>query len=280
MARTRTTWTKGNGPPTAWKPGQSGNPGGRFSPLEDIRALAQEHAPAALKALVDALRDKDRAIPAAIAILDRSYGRPPQAIFAHVNGQIAVGGCDIPPRETLEAWLARRQHTLDALDGPRQDHTPGESASPPNGKPVLPGERSPAQQQAAVSAERTAERPGASGGAELSTRSMTPEEERRSREQGKRQGHHRLEAVRARSPQRCRTRPLCRRLSQRCRAARVGRRGRPPGRSAPVAERSALGCNLHPRPRSSPRTDRRPRATARQGPLVPRKRVSAPAGVG
>ena len=130
MARTRTTWTKGNGPPTVFKPGQSGNPSGGSKTLAEIQELAQSYCPAAIHALAAALKDKDRAIPAAIALLDRGYGRPPQALFAHVNGQIAVGGIDIPPRETLEQWLDRRKRELDALDSPRQDEVvdaPGET---------------------------------------------------------------------------------------------------------------------------------------------------------
>lgn len=42
------------------------------------------------------------------------------------NTQVAVGGIDRPPRETLEQWLERRRRELAALDGP---HKPGNGAN-------------------------------------------------------------------------------------------------------------------------------------------------------
>jgi hypothetical protein len=178
-----------------FKPGQSGNPRGRPPLIDDIHALAREHAPAAIKALVDALRDKDRAIPAAIALLDRGYGRPPQAVFAHVNGTLHVGGIDAPPRESLEVWLERRKRELDALEGPQPEHASAESASPspapsapsppPNGQPAMPASFRPA----AAPAERMAEPPGASSSTERPTRrSLTEEEARWSRQERRRLG--------------------------------------------------------------------------------------------
>jgi hypothetical protein len=83
--------------------------------------LARPHAPAAIAALVDALKDPDRAIAAAIALLDRGFGRPAQAITATVDSTVTVSGVDRPPEavETVEQWLARRRRELDTLDGPQ-----------------------------------------------------------------------------------------------------------------------------------------------------------------
>jgi hypothetical protein len=106
LARTRTSFAKGN--TLGFKLGQSGNPRGRKPLIDDIHALARQHAPAAIEALVAALRDPDRAIPAAIALLDRGYGKPPVAVFAQVNGSVHVSGIDAPPpivNETDEQWL-------------------------------------------------------------------------------------------------------------------------------------------------------------------------------
>ena len=149
MARTNGTWKPGKGPPTKFKPGQSGNPAGRKPLIDDIHALARQHAPAAIEALVAALRDPDRAIPAAIALLDRGYGKPPVAVFAQVNGSVAVSGIDGPPpiegsweewlaqrrqdlgldppagpsgRETEKQWVERRNHELDLLTSDRPQH--------------------------------------------------------------------------------------------------------------------------------------------------------------
>jgi hypothetical protein len=62
-----------------WKPGQSGNPGGRPPVVKDIRELARKHTREAVEALVGVVRNK-KAPPAAIvaaanSLLDRGYGR-------------------------------------------------------------------------------------------------------------------------------------------------------------------------------------------------------------
>jgi HEAT repeat protein len=62
---------------TSFQPGQSGNPAGR---PKGIEALAREHTPAAIAALVDALRSPKERVPAAVALLDRGWGKPSQTI--------------------------------------------------------------------------------------------------------------------------------------------------------------------------------------------------------
>jgi hypothetical protein len=83
-----------NKPPTARGPGrrfqkgQSGNPGGRPKVECEIRALAQKHGPKALDRLVALMASENErvAVVAAQAILDRAYGKPPQALhFAGDN---------------------------------------------------------------------------------------------------------------------------------------------------------------------------------------------------
>lgn len=50
----------------------------------DIKAAAAKHGPAALKALIDIATDEDKPpaarVGAAVALLDRGYGKPAQAI--------------------------------------------------------------------------------------------------------------------------------------------------------------------------------------------------------
>lgn len=72
-----------------FKPGVSGNPGGRPAGLEEIRQLAQQHAPEAIQKLVDHMRSKDErvSISACNALLDRAYGKPVQT--AELNGPAA-----------------------------------------------------------------------------------------------------------------------------------------------------------------------------------------------
>jgi HEAT repeat protein len=63
--------------------GQSGNPGGRPSAVKAIQELARVHAPETIEILIGIARhgDKDSArVAAAVALLDRGYGKPAQAI--------------------------------------------------------------------------------------------------------------------------------------------------------------------------------------------------------
>ncbi len=46
----------------------------------ELRAIARQHTNAAINALVAALDDEKTRVAAAIALLDRGYGRPAQAI--------------------------------------------------------------------------------------------------------------------------------------------------------------------------------------------------------
>jgi len=66
-----------------FQPGVSGNPGGR--PKGDVAQLARVHTTDAIKALVKALQRPKEAVPAAIALLDRGWGRPTQTIEATTN---------------------------------------------------------------------------------------------------------------------------------------------------------------------------------------------------
>ena len=65
-----------------FKPGVSGNPGGRPREVSDIRALAQERTQDALDALTEIVSNKKAPpaarVAAANSLLDRGYGRPLQ----------------------------------------------------------------------------------------------------------------------------------------------------------------------------------------------------------
>jgi len=65
-----------------WQPGQSGNPKGAQGD-RTMQALARRHTEEAIKTLVVAMRFKGpQQVPAAIALLDRGWGRPKQVIDA------------------------------------------------------------------------------------------------------------------------------------------------------------------------------------------------------
>jgi hypothetical protein len=60
--------------------GKSGNPGGRPKAAHSIQELARQHAPEAIKTLADIAKNgtPGARVSAAIALLDRAYGKPPQ----------------------------------------------------------------------------------------------------------------------------------------------------------------------------------------------------------
>ena len=68
-----------------FKPGQSGNPGGRPKALGELQALAREYAGASIEALAAALRHKDPRVKmvAAGMLLDRGYGKPAQTLVVN-----------------------------------------------------------------------------------------------------------------------------------------------------------------------------------------------------
>ena len=66
----------------SWKPGQSGNPKGRAPAPVDIAALARAHGARCIEVAAELLDHEDARIRlgALVALLDRGYGRPVQAI--------------------------------------------------------------------------------------------------------------------------------------------------------------------------------------------------------
>jgi Family of unknown function (DUF5681) len=69
--------------------GVSGNPGGRPKIKVDMRERVRVHAGAAIDTLLAVMHDSKAPsaarVSAAIAILDRGYGRPAQAVHQHVT---------------------------------------------------------------------------------------------------------------------------------------------------------------------------------------------------
>jgi len=60
--------------------GKSGNPGGRPKAAHSIQELARKHAPEAIQTLADIAKKgtPGARVSAAIALLDRAYGKPPR----------------------------------------------------------------------------------------------------------------------------------------------------------------------------------------------------------
>src|SRR5215471_18930502 len=98
-----------------WKPGQSGNPGGRSRADAELRRLAREYTGEAVHALVVSLDDPKTRVAAAAELLDRGWGKPRQEV-EHSGGIEVNGGIDAPRRaETWEEWHARWRADMAAL---------------------------------------------------------------------------------------------------------------------------------------------------------------------
>jgi hypothetical protein len=110
-----------------FRPGRSGNPGGRSKTQVDIQTLAQRHGPEAIETLAQALKSRNERVRVAAAaiLLDRAYGKPPQAITTDpATSPIALH---------LLAANAISAQLIDTLEQ-RTAAINGQHAEPPNGQ--------------------------------------------------------------------------------------------------------------------------------------------------
>ncbi len=85
-----------------WLPGRSGNPGGRPAGRGRVQALAAGHTEEAIAMLARLMRggaSDDVRLRAAVALLDRAWGRPAQAVTGEDGGPVAL----LPVRSMEEA---------------------------------------------------------------------------------------------------------------------------------------------------------------------------------
>lgn len=117
-----------------FKKGQSGNPKGRKSVsnggefrsrpptvLYDIKQAARAYCEEAIERLAMHMRSSDEkvSIMAALALIDRGYGKPEQKVDANVVHKFAV----VPQVMEEAEWLARKgQPKPLALPAPDLDH--------------------------------------------------------------------------------------------------------------------------------------------------------------
>lgn len=99
---------KGFMPPSAWKPGQSGNPGGRPKGIGEVMELARKQTPEAIERLVFWMRSEFPAasIAAVQTLLDRAWGKPMQAVEATGRNGGPIQIEDVTDvRKTIDGFL-------------------------------------------------------------------------------------------------------------------------------------------------------------------------------
>lgn len=90
--------------------GKSGNPAGRSKLAESIKELAKSKAPRAFERICELVESSDEkiALQASMAIVDRAYGKPAQAI--EHSGEITRYVIRAPQLETdIEEWKKKYQ---------------------------------------------------------------------------------------------------------------------------------------------------------------------------
>jgi hypothetical protein len=77
-----------------FQPGQSGNPSGRPKENAEVKALARQHAAAAIETLAAIMQDSLSPPPARVAaansLLDRGFGKPVQEVSGPGGGAVQI----------------------------------------------------------------------------------------------------------------------------------------------------------------------------------------------
>lgn len=94
---------------TSFKPGRSGNPGGRPKDVGEVADLAKQHTETAISRLVDwMISDNAKAsVAAAQALLDRGWGRPAQAVNASLQHLDKDGNPTSAPIPVVNVTISR-----------------------------------------------------------------------------------------------------------------------------------------------------------------------------
>ena len=97
-----------------FKPGQSGNPGGRPAVVKHIQELARQHTADAVEALIAALQKPGERVAAASTLLAYGYGRPTQTM----NVRKISSWADLTDEE-LEMLVTSTDEAIASMGGRR-----------------------------------------------------------------------------------------------------------------------------------------------------------------
>ena len=121
-------------PSTRWRKGQSGNPGGRPKVIGDLQEQARQWAPEALEALREIAASRDAPpsarVSAAVALLDRGYGKPAQSIDAKVSNEPSMAQLHLQALKEL-AERAKEQKAAREAEEKMIDVTPSKGPEQP-----------------------------------------------------------------------------------------------------------------------------------------------------
>ena len=121
-------------PSTRWRKGQSGNPGGRPKVIGDLQEQARQWAPEALDALREIAASRDAPpsarVSAAVALLDRGYGKPAQSIDAKVSNEPSMAQLHLQALKEL-AERAKEQKAAREAEEKMIDVTPSKGPEQP-----------------------------------------------------------------------------------------------------------------------------------------------------
>lgn len=107
--------------------GVSGNPGGRPAQLAGLRELAAAHTEAAIAALARALDDPKTSVGAAVALLDRGWGKPQQSL----DIKSVAASQEVAPPDIMSLINARRaQYAIKPTLAAKINNPPGTAGLP------------------------------------------------------------------------------------------------------------------------------------------------------
>lgn len=101
-----------------WKPGESGNPGGRSKRFFEVQSLAREGSPKSMLRLLQLVESDDErvAIIASNSVLDRAFGKPKEQ-KTDENQQVKPDLSALDPADLAQLRLLMAKLALAASQG-------------------------------------------------------------------------------------------------------------------------------------------------------------------